>query len=335
VRTWLGYTIPKKRLYLFFDSLAVQLNFGRPISESLIAAAFNSGDIEIQEIAARISPQLRQGHSLQDCLKPYSRRLPEIVICVLEVGEMSGGLPGAAERLSETFKLTLNAERDLAYNAYSPRLILLALCLLLTIGLLVGSLTSSGPDAPILTLIVRIACQVAAFAAGMIAGFFVLRALMRELYRWGSLRLIVDTIKLALPGFGMISRNLSAARWARSFAVLWSAGVNISTALEVSSGSSLNAHYERELRQAAVQTRLGRSLSDCLKRTQLLPPYLLGVISVCETAGRMDDQLIRIAADMERDALHKAIIQLNRMVALVQLIIIIAAVLLMMRIYTT
>jgi type IV pilus assembly protein PilC len=151
-------------------------------------------------------------------------------------------------------------------------------------------------------------------AAGIIIAAFIVRAILHQLYRWKQLRLIVDTLKLAWPGLGIITRNLAAARWARSFAVLWSAGVNISTALEASSKTALNAHYERELRAAAVQTRMGRPLSDCLARTKLLPPFLLGIIRSCEITGKMDDQLVRLAIEMEREALDRSIREMNRIV---------------------
>ncbi len=124
---------------------------------------------------------------------------------------------------------------------------------------------------------------------------------------------------------GPISRNLSIARWARSFAVLWSAGVNIAKALEVSSRSSLNAYYERALSVAAAQTRLGRPLSQSLAGAEMLPPYLLHIIQTSETVGRMDDQLLSLAAEMEREALTRAELAMNKIVIAAQVALFLVA----------
>jgi type IV pilus assembly protein PilC len=310
VRTVLGYTIPQKALMLFFDSLAIQLNVGRPIPESLTAASFNSGDKELQQICSIVAPQLSRGASLCSSLRPYTSRFPEIVLCVLEVGEMSGGIGESAQRLSDTFRQSVNAERDIKTNAYSHPKALLGLCLIQAIVLF----TTTDKNQPLIYSAIDIALKIVAFAFEIVFAFFAGRVILKGLYRWHALRLIVDTIKLALPGLGIVSRNLSAARWARSFATLWRAGVNISTGLEVSSRSALNAHYERELLFAAKQTRLGQPLSVCLARTQLLPPHLLQIIRVCDETGKLDDQLLRTAYEMERDALDRSIREMNRIV---------------------
>jgi type IV pilus assembly protein PilC len=310
----MGVTIPQLRLALFFDSLAIQLNVGRPIADSLLDAAHNSGDRELQQIFTAVAPKLRLGQSLSFCLRPYEERFPELVMCVLQVGEMSGGVAEASCRLADTYRQMVATQREISTNAFSPRKALSVICMLYTIVLIFDGLKSTAANIPPVAFAFIVGTKVGMLAAGIIIAAFIVRAILHQLYRWKQLRLIVDTLKLAWPGLGIITRNLAAARWARSFAVLWSAGVNISTALEASSKTALNAHYERELRAAAVQTRMGRPLSDCLARTKLLPPFLLGIIRSCEITGKMDDQLVRLAIEMEREALDRSIREMNRIV---------------------
>jgi type IV pilus assembly protein PilC len=299
---------------MFFDSLAIQLNMGRPIAEAFVDAAGNSGDPELYQIFTAVAPKLRSGQSLPSCLKPYEERFPELVMCVLNVGEVSGGISGAAQRLADTYKQMVAMQRSLSNNSFSPVKILLILCFIDMVLVLIHELGRNGDNLSGLALTFTVVTSVGIFAATVIAEVYIARAILHQMYRWKPVRLIVDTIKLSIPGLGIVSRKLSAARWARSFAVLWSAGINISNALEVSSTSALNAHYEKEFRAAAVQTRMGRCLSDCLARTELLPPYLVGIIRSCEETGKMDDELLRVATEMEREALDKSIIEMNRIV---------------------
>jgi len=120
---------------------------------------------------------------------------------------------------------------------------------------------------------------------------------------WQPLRLAADTIKLATPHLGIVARNLAAARWGRSFATMWHAGVPVSQALEVSSRSSLNAVYEHAILRAASRTRQGMSLTDALADTDLLPRYLLAILRSGEMGGNPGRALEQIVITLEDEAL--------------------------------
>jgi type II secretory pathway component PulF len=93
----------------------------------------------------------------------------------------------------------------------------------------------------------------------------------------------------------------------------------------VSSRSTLNAYYERAFQLAATQTRQGRTLTQSLAGTQLIPPHLLSIIATSEEAGRMEDSLKWLATQMEEEALTTATIEMNRVVAFAAILLIIAA----------
>ena len=314
IRSRLGFTIPESALAVFFEGMSVLLHSGRSVSDVLQNGAAYGLDPELRDICRTLAPQIRNGASLVQSLRVYEQRLPRIVLCLLEVGEVSGGLADAAQRLSNTFQQTTGVERKFRLSVYDPRLFLPAFGLITLIQQIIGAVSSPQIDRSLLDTALSIVVHVAETVLELLAVFLIGRGLLRQLYHWHPLRLIVDTLKLAIPRLGSVSRSLSAARWARSFAALWSAGVPISTALEVSSASTLNAHYEHVLHLAARQTRGGQSLSQCLAHTQLLPSHLLSVIATCEISGRMDDGLLRLAEEMEKDALARAIEEMNKIV---------------------
>jgi len=325
IRTFFGFTISTKSLEFFFESMYVCLRSGRSIAETIQREASGT-DAELRSICASIAPKLRNGASLCACLRPYARRFPPIVLCILEVGELSGTLVDQAHRLADTFKQTNGFERKFRFSVYDPRLLLLVLCLIQSIHLMVVEVTSTEPGRSIGTMALSVVYGVLMTAFGLSSTYLVGRIILSHVYRWQAFRFFVDTVKLALPRIGVISRNLSAARWARSFAVLWAAGINISTALEVSAGSALNARYERALLNAAKQTRQGVPLSECLAGLELLPSHLLGVIKLSEMSGKMDESLLTLATEMERDALCRSVVAMNQFVIYGQVVIIIAAV---------
>ena len=325
-RKGLGFTIPETALAFFFESMSVFLRSGRSVSEVLQNGAAYGIDPELRSLCAALVPPVRNGASLCQCLRPYEQRFPKIVLCLLEVGEVSGGLADTAQRLADTFQQATGVERQFKLNVYDPRLFLLAFGLISLGQQLIGAISAPPLGSSLLSAALSLVITVAVSVLKLLAVYLIGRLTLRQLYRWEALRLLVDTFKLAIPRLGAVSRSLSAVRWARSFAALWAAGIPISTALEVSSASTLNAYYERALHLAALQTRTGQSLSQCLARTQLLPSHLVSVIATCEMTGRLEDGLLRLAEEMEKEALARATEEMNKIIVAAYLLLLVISV---------
>ena len=317
LRPWFGDPIPTDTLALFFDRFAMLLNTGMPINEALRKAA-PSNDAELAGICAAAEGPLRSGVPLHRALLPWNTRFPEIVLPILEVGDVSGTLDSASRRLAASFGQTSTLERRYRTAVFSPWLIITGLSLYNSISHLQES-----------------AAQMVLNCLGTFAELSLLyvggRLALRVLWRWQILRYAFDTVKLSLPYMGTITRNLSAARWARSFSTLYNSGVPISTALEVSAQSALNARYERALLRAALDTRAGRSLGESLVTTQLLPRHLLQMIATGEMTGNLGICLEQFAAELESEAFTKATQEYVFIVSVGKLILTIAAVASVMR----
>jgi type IV pilus assembly protein PilC len=226
-------------------------------------------------------------------LERHRDRLPEIVIPVLEVGEVSGTLEAASRRLAEAFEKAGGIQRKYRFAVFDPKLII-ALAVLQSV--IFGF-------APYFLGTVWIAFQT---LVRLLAIYLIARVVLKWLNRNLRFRMAIDTVKLALPHAGTIARNLAAARWGRSFATLWHAGVPVSEALEVSSRSALNAHFEEAMMLAARRTREGWSVADSLAATPLLPKYLVDILKTGETAGDFGAVLDRFVVLLENEALSMA-----------------------------
>ncbi len=109
--------------------MSVLLGAGRSVSDVLTSGAQGALDPELRAICQDVALLIRNGASLAECLRPYERRFPAIVIPVLDVGEASGTLPDAARRLAENFEQSVGVQRELKVKAFDPVPIFFALCL--------------------------------------------------------------------------------------------------------------------------------------------------------------------------------------------------------------
>jgi len=327
-RTCAGYLIPQQPLAFFFESASVLLGAGYGLPDALLKASAHS-DPELQAICRVIAPELSRGASLTAALRPYSHRLPDLVLPILEVGEAAGTMEGSTKRLADAFNQSLGVKRRIKYGAFDPWLVIAIMTLLSAVTMTIIAISNSTP-VPLTLEVIGILLGTILSFVGFSISYLAGRIITRQLMRLERLRLWVDTIKLALPRLGLVFRNLAAARWARSYATLWSAGVMVSYALEISSRSALNAHYEKAICEAAASTRQGRSLHDSLKATQLLPANLLSVIAIGETSSHVAEALARMATAMEEEAYHRSIQEMNGIVIACQVTLMFLAVALAM-----
>jgi type II secretory pathway component PulF len=287
-----GATIPERALGLFFHNFARLIGTGHPFPTSLINAA-KGIDEELLAICEQVAPKMQNGMPLFQALVPFRSRFPELTIPVLEVAEVSGTLEGASERLSKAFSSFDNFQSRFHDVALDPVKIILGAVMfkvIFAVGL---------PPIEVLRLALFTAAQVAFLV-------FLVRMLYRFLHHDRRFHILVDKIRLAIPHSGAIQRNLASARWARSFATMWHAGVPISQALDVASRSSLNAYYEMHIQKAVALTRQGKSLAESLEGIELTPQHLLPILRVAETTAEFGKALDQYVNALEEEALQKA-----------------------------
>lgn len=293
IRRILGEGISTASLGFFCDQCAVLIGAGMPFGQA-IERASQVGDPEIVQIGRALSPVLAAGMPISEAFERFSGRLPPIFLPLLKVGEASGTLQAAFQRLANSFRRDAGFEYRYQYEVFNPWLVIFAIAFY--------SIWNPSQEGGVVGM-----AQTAATTLLKLAVFFILgRWIARLLARWHPFRMAVDTIKLAIPVMGVVARNLAAARWSRSLATLYNAGVPVSQALEIASMSALNAHYERALQHAAQRTRRGQSLSESLAGTELFPERLISVIAVGEGSGHLGDAIDHFASILEAEAIAVA-----------------------------
>jgi general secretion pathway protein F len=116
-----------------------------------------------------------------------------------------------------------------------------------------------------------------------------------------AIRFRVDRAWLRLPLIGRLTRDLHAARMARTLST------RVGSRLPLLEGLTLTAAtvHNRALRAAsdeiAESVRTGGSLSAALKRSGIFPPLLVYMSASGEASGQLDTMLERAADYLERE----------------------------------
>lgn len=294
-RKLFGDPVPPASVADFFERLGGLLHYGKSIPESMLIAARPS-DPELRAIIESVAGPVSNGIPLHEALKRYRKRLPEIVIPTLETAYVSGTLESASTHLSRGLSRMAETDRQFRFTALNPLTLFLVYGAYSALTLITGGLYS-----PVDTLITILLGMLK--LAGLYLALRLGWNLIREIR---PVRLAIDTVLLAIPDFGAALRNRAAARWARAFTILWNAGVPVSTALDVSSRSTLNAHYEQAIHSAAIRTRTGASLPDSLATTDMLPRHFIDILRAGHESGSFGTILERFADGLEQEAYTKS-----------------------------
>jgi type IV pilus assembly protein PilC len=128
---------------------------------------------------------------------------------------------------------------------------------------------------------------------GVLGGgiFFFLRALKSSVY----LQSAMDRFLLRMPVFGILVRKSCIARWTRTLATMFAAGVPLVEALDSVGGAAGNAEYADATVGIRQKVSIGTSLTSAMTQSKLFPPMVLQMCAIGEESGSIDYMLGKAA----------------------------------------
>ncbi|MFC1829814.1 type II secretion system F family protein, partial [Thermodesulfobacteriota bacterium] len=108
-------------------------------------------------------------------------------------------------------------------------------------------------------------------------------------------RYLIDRIILHLPGFGLLVKKLSIARFSRTLGSLLENGVSMLIALDIVKNIGGNVLIAHAVEDASKEVGEGKSLGDALWKSRLFPNLFIQMIQVGEQSGELESMLNKVA----------------------------------------
>jgi len=124
------------------------------------------------------------------------------------------------------------------------------------------------------------------------------------LYFWKRSKKVqdfMDRLMLKLPVFGSLIRKSVVARWTRTLATMFAAGVPLVDALESVAGAAGNVVYFNATKAIQREVSAGSGLTVAMEKTGLFPSMVLQMCSIGEEAGSLDAMLSKVADFFEAE----------------------------------
>jgi type IV pilus assembly protein PilC len=283
----------------------------------------------LQETVAGVREDIEAGISFSEALAKHPKVFNPLYVAMIRAGEAGGVLESALERVADQLEKDDSLRRQVKGAMAYPAVVLsFALCVLFgliafIVPVFVGVFKDFGGELPMITkftvgLSHAVTSQWYLIIGASVGGFVGFKKWRRS--AWG--RPQWDRLRLRAPfKIGQTVQKISLARWSRTFSALYSAGVPIMQAIEVTGQTAGNAVLEEAMADVIESVKSGGSIAAPLKDSSIFPPMVAQMIAVGEETGNLDTMLSKVA-DFYEDEVAAAIKALTSILEPVMIVLV-------------
>lgn len=298
----------------FTRQLATMLKAGLPLIQSLDVAADSTEKKHVRAFIMSLRNEVAVGHTFSDSLRNYPNIFDNLYCNLVTAGEISGTLDIMLDRIA-TFqekdqRLKANIKKALTYpiSVLIIAGVVSAVLLIKVVPAFEQTFASFGTELPAFTRFVMSISEAMQKYWGWVAGSLiaVIGLIKLALSKSKRFSYAIDKYMLKVPMFGKLLFLSAIARFSRTLATTFSAGIPMLDALNSSAGATGNQHIANAVLEVRDTVSQGSLLNVAMKENSDFPPLLQQLTKVGEEAGALDTMLNK-AADSYEDSVNDAV----------------------------
>ncbi len=304
-----GRSITDKDIALFTRQLATMMRSGVPLLQSFDIAIKGCGNPSLARLLNDVRANVETGSSLSQAFRRHPAHFDALFCNLVAAGEQAGILDSLLDRLA-TYKEKILAIKSKIKSAmfYPVAVVVVAALAVSVLLLFVVSefkkvFSSFGADLPAPTMMV-IAISDFFVSYWYIVFGIILGTVIGISYAYKHsvpMQIAVDRIVLQIPVIGEVVRKATIARWTRTLATMFAAGVPLVEALDSVGGAAGNVVYRQATKQIQSDVSTGTSLTVAMQNVLVFPTMVVQMVSIGEESGQLDSMLSKVADFFERE----------------------------------
>jgi type IV pilus assembly protein PilC len=301
--------IKPKDIALFTRQLSTMLLSGIPIAQAFDIVGKGHENPSVQQLVNSIKQDVESGTSLTQALGKYPLYFDALYCNLVAAGEQAGILDNILDKLA-TYKEKIEAIKGKIKSALFYPTAVVVVAFVITAVLLVfvipqfeSLFKGFGADLPALTkMVVALSRSFQDWwwvIVGGIVGTVVVTAYSYK--RSPAMQHGLDRALLRAPIIGEIVKKATIARFARTLATMFAAGVPLVEALDSVAGASGNRVYYEGTLKIKSDVSTGMQLQAAMNATGLFPNMVIQMVAIGEESGELDAMLGKVADFYERE----------------------------------
>lgn len=293
----------------FTRQLATMISAGIALVQALDIVGRGVESIGMKTTIQNIRGDVENGLAFSDALAKQKSVFGNLYINLVLAGEKSGSLDTMLVRLSDYLEKSASLRKKIK-KAMTYPIIVISIATLITIGLLIGVVpkfatifASFGADLPLPTRIVVGMSNfvkhywwiILIIVLGSIIGFKIARKKSKKFSD------NVEKFTLSVPILGSILRKAAIARFSRTLATTFAAGMPLVDALQTVAGAAGNIVYENAAFSMREEISTGEHMQQAMQNTGVFPSMVIQMVGIGEQAGSLDFMLAKVADIFEEE----------------------------------
>ena len=301
--------IVAKDIAIFSRQMATMMSSGVPLVQSFEIIGRGHDNPAMQELILAIKSEVEAGNSLADSLAKHPLYFDSLYCNLVNAGEQAGILESLLHKIA-IYKEKMEAIKGKIKKAmFYPTAVIIAAFIVTAILMIFvvpqfeTIFQNFGADLPALTkLVIKMSefFQSYWWLMGAIiigAGWFTINLKKRS----KKFNVFLDRISLKLPIIGNIVNKATIARFARTLATMFAAGVPLVEALATVSGAAGNVVYGTAILKMRDEVATGIALNVAMRQANLFPHMVNQMVAIGEEAGSLDAMLSKVADFYEEE----------------------------------
>ena len=294
---------------IFTRQLATMMKAGVPLVQSFEIVAEGLENPAMREVVLGIKGEVEGGNTFAGALRKYPQYFDDLFCSLVGSGEQSGALETMLDRVaiykekSELLKQKIKKAMKYPATVIVVALIVTVILMLKVVPVFQDLFSSFGADLPAFTqMVVNMSKWMQSYWYLLIIAIFgVIGAFVEANKRSQAFRDFLDRAALKAPIFGDLVYKAIIARYSRTLATTFAAGVPLIDALESTAGATNNVVYRDAVMRIREDVATGQQLQFAMRSTNRFPSMAVQMVAIGEESGALDSMLEKVATHFENE----------------------------------
>ncbi len=304
-----GKKIQPIDIALFARQMATMMKAGVPLLQSFEIISEGLDNPNMRKLVDDIKQQVAAGNSFATALRTRPLYFDDLFCNLVDAGEQAGALENLLDRVA-TYKEKTEALKAKIKKAMNYPIAVVAIAIIVSCILLIkvvpqfqSVFANFGAELPAFTLfVIGISEGLQEFWYMFIAVIVaIIFAFSEAKKRSEGFRNWLDRTALKAPVVGDIIYKSSVARYARTLATTFAAGVPLVEALDSVSGATGNIVFKNAVNKVKQDVTSGMQLNFSMRSTGVFPSMAIQMTAIGEESGALDVMLDKVASYYEAE----------------------------------
>ncbi|EQM66851.1 type II secretion system F family protein [Pseudomonas tohonis] len=304
-----GKKIKPLDIALFTRQMATMMKAGVPLLQSFDIIGEGFDNPNMRKLVDDVKQDVAAGNSFATSLRKRPIYFDDLYCNLVDSGEQAGALETLLDRVAtykektEALKAKIKKAMNYPIAVVLIAVIVSAILLIKVVPQFQSIFANFGAELPAFTLMVIWMSEMLQewWFIVVIGLFCSIYGLKQAHQRSEAFRDWIDKAVLKIPVVGDILYKSAVARYARTLATTFAAGVPLVDALDSVSGATGNVVFKRAVNKIKQDVSTGMQLNFSMRTTGVFPTMAIQMTAIGEESGALDTMLDKVATFYEEE----------------------------------